>query len=1477
MKAKHALLLAALLLAVTAANAQRLNVSYTFSTGVDSTRWIALDSTAESLIAINGTRSSARDIGFPFTYAGVVQTRFSVSKYGHLRFGNNLLPNTSLQYPLGNDRNRVTPGVIGLVGYSSVQIDSASYVRCQVVGDTGSRVLVVELRAKVMDTRYPAYNYALIQIQLHEASRAVSIVYGAQPNISLYNGYQLGFVGSSSDVAFIDVDTDSLIFADNTNQLNDTLSFPEQWRWYQIEYDSTYCYHYSTPWGEDFNTDYYLSCWNMLDYDNNAGAHWHLEGTHMRANFSTCSSNDWMVTPPIQLPTSNDGLRLMYDYKTSSNNSGACGKVQVRIAAYYPGDSLEVVDTADFNILRTETQHFSQFTQRGISLNAYAGRQIRIAFVTTGLGPNGQHVLIDNVRVEQTTTPFILLNAPERAFAYDSTMVTAELVEGAETRITYSWHSTMAANSMATTNAMGNQLSIVYTHYGTDTITCIATNTHGSDTTQAVVDVRDCTTVTEFPWMEDFEHGLDCWYPTGGNGNWTTHSGYSTPTIPACYEGSRVLRSSNGTYFIASQPIAVPTADRMPSPELIWWMRTPSTDTYSHNIFSLFIAPIDSTERPEFGPYLVFTDTLYYGPWRQYRVSLAPYAGQTIRFRFQNIPSHGAPDYYYDCVVIDQVEVRSTAAPMITLDNPLRLDRLDSNRYIAHLIEGDTAGMTFTWLSTMAANSLATFNDNDTILNISYLAEGTDTVTLIVSNNYGSDTATVIVPIYNCPALSLPFVADFEDSTTLSCWSGFTSNSSNEVRTAYGTPWYWAGDSSNHLMASNTYHSWLVTPAIDIPDDTTDLYISWHHTGTNMWVYVATGSDYFEPADFGTTLFSGDTGTPGSHRFSMAAFAGQRIHVGFFSAYSTGNQLDSVRIAYNNLPPQAALTAPSSSYARGRVALRATLNRCSQRGLTLSWHSSMAAASLARTTTSETRFNIYYLGGGIDTVTFIASNIYGSDTQQVVILVDACNAYAVPYSIDFDSLTGSAFNRPSLLPNCWSYMWNASDNYAPHVLTPQSNPFGLYPSQAALMMAGSQQGWDTVAYLVLPRFADSLYSLSLALTHTHEHVLHGTLTVGYMADTLFVPIQELPAVDGSGRRDTVNFANVPDSATHIALRWHNTYLWYSILVDDIDVFPASQEGLPPTIAMTAPDTAIVGTPALFTTRRLTGDTTGLTYSWHSTMAAHGMAHLSTSNAHLATTYTASGVDTVTAIATNPFGADTATAIVQVVAYYSVNAISAMGTMGIVSGSGTYLEGDTATLAAIAFEGFHFSHWNDGDTHAVRQIVVTADTLFTAYFESNLVYYSLTVASADSTMGTASGSGTYLVGDTVTITAAAFEGFHFTHWNDGDTLPIRQVVVNTDAIFTAYFEPDTSSLGIRQNTTNASQFAIHPNPTSGTVVISTPSLTAKLTVFDMAGRVLLTTTLHSQQSMLNLQLPSGTYFVRITTATSSCVKKLVVQR
>lgn len=1452
-------------------HAQQLQTAYTFSTGVDSTKWIALDSTAQDLLALNGTRSTVRNIGFPFTYAGEEYSSFSISKYGYLRFGNTLLPNSQQQYPLGlPEQARIRPCVVGLVGYSSIQIDTASYARCQVVGDTGSRVLVVELKAKVMDFRYPAYDYAHIQIQLHEATQAVCIVYGAQPTISLYSGYQIGFVGRNDDVAFINVDSSTVTFANSTNQLNDTLSFPQQWRWYQLEYDSNYCYHYATPWGEDFNTNDYLGCWSIMDYDANAGSSWYSEGPRMRVNFGTCSSNNWLVTPPIQLPATDDGLRLTYDYQTSGTTTA--GKMQVRIAAYYPGDPVEVFDTIDFfTTLRTETQPFGQFTQRAISLAGYAGMQVRIAFVAVGLGANNQNIRLDNVLIRQTTTPVISLEAPLRAFAHDTTAVTAHLIEGSELGLSFSWHSTLAADSMATLMPNGAQLNIVYTHYGTDTLTCIATNTYGSDTTSVVVDVRDCSTVTEYPWMDGFEHGLDCWtVPLSG---WTISSGYG---IPSTYEGDYVLRGGHDQ--IISQPFAIPTLDKMPDPEVLWWMRTPSMDTYSHNILRLYIVVTDSTgDYSSYGT-LALTDTLQYGPWKHYRVSLAPYAGQTIRLRFINTPSSGVISYY-DCVVIDQMEVRSTAVPVIELPIPPRLDRLDSISLAAHLEEGDSAGLTFSWHSTMASDSLATFIANDTLLNITYAAEGFDTITIVATNNYGSDTATVVVPIYNCPAQSLPFVADFEDSTALSCWSGFTSNSNNETRTSYGTPWYWAGDSSNHYMASNTYHSWLVTPAIDIPDDTSDLYMSWHHTGNYMWVYVATGDGYFEPADFGSTLFSGDSDTPDSHRLSLAAYAGQRIHVGFFCSYSTGNHLDSVRISYNDQPPQAVLTGPDSSYARGRVALTATLNRCSHRNLTHMWHSTMVAAGLARATTDNGQCAIYYLDGGVDTVTYIASNLYGADTQQAVIVVDACNAYAVPYTIDFDSLTGSAFNRLSPLPHCWSHLWNGNDNYAPHVLTAQSSPFGSYTSKAALMMAGTQQGWDSVAYLALPRFANGLYSLSLALTHVHENVLHGTLSVGYMTDTTFVPLQDLPAVAGSGRRDTVNFANVPDSATHIALRWHNTYLWYSILIDDVEVFVPSPAGMPPTITLTAPDSVMTGRPALFNATLRTGDTTGLSYSWHSAMAATGQANAVANNNQYSITYNRNGYDTVTLIATNPFGADTQRAVVEVITYYTVTAMSVDDGMGTVTGGGNYREGDTATLTATANEGFYFVGWNDGDTLPVRQITVTSDTMFLAYFMSlPISFYMVEAVSADSTMGYVTGGGMYPENDTALLTAVANEGYHFVQWNDGVMDPQRVVIVTSDTLLTASFVADTLPIGIG-DVQSSVWFSLYPNPTQGHVVLSIDQpepQPALMTLIDMAGRTVMKSSLTESRTLLDVSgLPAGHYFVHLTTPTGCSTKKLTV--
>ena len=45
-------------------------------------------------------------------------------------------------------------------------------------------------------------------------------------------------------------------------------------------------------------------------------------------------------------------------------------------------------------------------------------------------------------------------------------------------------------------------------------------------------------------------------------------------------------------------------------------------------------------------------------------------------------------------------------------------------------------------------------------------------------------------------------------------------------------------------------------------------------------------------------------------------------------------------------------------------------------------------------------------------------------------------------------------------------------------------------------------------------------------------------------------------------------------------------------------------------------------------------------------------------------------------------------------------------------------GTWLTLRATSVEDWHFDHWNDGDTSAVRQVEVTADAHYVAYFAPN---------------------------------------------------------------------------------------------------------------------------------------------------------------
>ena len=134
--------------------------------------------------------------------------------------------------------------------------------------------------------------------------------------------------------------------------------------------------------------------------------------------------------------------------------------------------------------------------------------------------------------------------------------------------------------------------------------------------------------------------------------------------------------------------------------------------------------------------------------------------------------------------------------------------------------------------------------------------------------------------------------------------------------------------------------------------------------------------------------------------------------------------------------------------------------------------------------------------------------------------------------------------------------------------------------------------------------------------------------------------------------------------------------------------------------------------------------------------------------------------------------------------YAVTVSANDNTMGVVTGSGTYNYGTTATITAIANTGYHFVRWNDGDTNAVRTISVSGNANYIATFAINT--YTVTVSANDNTMGTAIGGGTYNYGTIISITAIANTGYHFLQWSDGDTNAMRTIIVTDNVSYIANF-------------------------------------------------------------------------------------------
>ncbi len=127
--------------------------------------------------------------------------------------------------------------------------------------------------------------------------------------------------------------------------------------------------------------------------------------------------------------------------------------------------------------------------------------------------------------------------------------------------------------------------------------------------------------------------------------------------------------------------------------------------------------------------------------------------------------------------------------------------------------------------------------------------------------------------------------------------------------------------------------------------------------------------------------------------------------------------------------------------------------------------------------------------------------------------------------------------------------------------------------------------------------------------------------------------------------------------------------------------------------------------------------------------------------------------------------------------YDITATVTPSGAGTVTGTGTYYHGSQCTLTAIANEGYAFSNWMENgeivSTDAAYAFTVTGEHSLVAAF---LPTYVITVEANNAAYGTVTGGGTYMEGETCTVTATPAEGYVFSAWTEDG------VTVSTDAIY-----------------------------------------------------------------------------------------------
>ena len=225
--------------------------------------------------------------------------------------------------------------------------------------------------------------------------------------------------------------------------------------------------------------------------------------------------------------------------------------------------------------------------------------------------------------------------------------------------------------------------------------------------------------------------------------------------------------------------------------------------------------------------------------------------------------------------------------------------------------------------------------------------------------------------------------------------------------------------------------------------------------------------------------------------------------------------------------------------------------------------------------------------------------------------------------------------------------------------------------------------------------------------------------------------------------------------------------------------------------------------------------------------------------------------------------------------YTISVSANPSNGGMVTGGGTFNYGQNCTVVATANTGYDFINWTENGTQvstsASYTFTVNASRNLVANFEVQTVEIRVNIEPADA--GEVTGEGTYSYGDEVTLTVTPYENYDYVVWTDenGDILcqDLTYVFTATESLILT-IHIGTEGIGEQDGGT-----VIYPNPVSDKLVVEATETIEHLEIYNLMGALV-----YSQKDCVNKaevsvgDLPSGIYFLRLTTSSGTQVQRFV---